>query len=53
MREFGFEPRSTADAFNDFITGRGLRGRDAVRAAEAGILAAIRQVRATAGDSRA
>jgi UDP-glucose 4-epimerase len=49
VKEFGFEPRSTAEAFEDFIRAHrpgALLGADAVRAAERTILDAIRQLRA-------
>ncbi len=47
--EFGFEPRSTPEAFDDFIAAHrpgALLGADVVRAAERTILDMIRQVRA-------
>jgi UDP-glucose 4-epimerase len=49
VHEFGFEPRSTAEAFDDFIKAhrdRELFGPDTIRAAERAILESIRQVRA-------
>ena len=49
VREFGFEPRSTAAAFDDFLSaqrGRPLFRPDALRAVEHAILESIRQVRA-------
>ncbi len=48
IEEFGFEPRSTAAAFDDFIRGAGYGplGPDRVRAAEQVILERIRQARA-------
>jgi UDP-glucose 4-epimerase len=49
VKEFGFEPRSTAEAFDDFIRAHqpgAVLGADVVRAAERTILDAIRQVRA-------
>src|ERR1051326_5826504 len=48
VKEFDFEPRSTADAFADFLRGRGEGPLpvDSIRAAESTILAQIRQVRA-------
>jgi UDP-glucose 4-epimerase len=48
IQEFGFEPRSTAAAFDDFIRGAGLGplGPDRVRAAEQSILNSIRRARA-------
>jgi UDP-glucose 4-epimerase len=49
VKEFGFEPRSTADAFGEFIAAQrsgALLGPDVVRAAERVILDRIRQVRA-------
>jgi len=51
VAEFGFEPRSTADAFADFLRGRGEGPlpSDTIRAAENAILAQIRQVRAGIG----
>ncbi|HEX6500725.1 MAG TPA: NAD-dependent epimerase/dehydratase family protein [Micromonosporaceae bacterium] len=46
VREFGYQPRSTADAFDDFVRGHGeVLPRDAVHAAEQVILAQIRAVR--------
>jgi UDP-glucose 4-epimerase len=50
--EFGFEPRSTAVAFADFLRGHtsgAVLPREAVRAAELAILDQIRQVRAGVG----
>jgi UDP-glucose 4-epimerase len=52
IEEFGFEPRTTADAFADFLRGHAagrLLPREAVAAAEREILAQIRQVRSRAG----
>jgi UDP-glucose 4-epimerase len=49
VKEFGFEPRSTAEAFDEFIAAQrsgALLGADVVRAAERVILERIRQVRA-------
>jgi len=48
VTEFGFEPRPTAAAFDDFIRGAGFGpvGPDRVRAAEATILDGIRRARA-------
>jgi UDP-glucose 4-epimerase len=49
VREFGFAPRTTAAAFNDFLAGTGAGGilpREAVALAEAGILQGIRAARA-------
>jgi UDP-glucose 4-epimerase len=49
VEEFGFEPRSTSEAFDEFIRGQGsdaLLGPDVVRAVERSILNKIRQVRA-------
>jgi UDP-glucose 4-epimerase len=49
VKEFGFEPRSTADAFEEFIAAQregALLGPEVVRAAERVILERIRQVRA-------
>jgi UDP-glucose 4-epimerase len=47
-KSFGVTPRSTPEAFADFLRGRGgaLLGRDRLVAAERAILAGIRQVRA-------
>lgn len=48
VREFGFTPRTTAAAFNDFLAGTGAGGilpREAVALAELGILTAIRAAR--------
>lgn len=46
VREFGFQPRSTVEAFDDFVRGHGeVLPRDAVRAAEQAILAQIRAAR--------
>ena len=50
-REYGFTPRSTADAFDDFIRahhGRAVVTRDQLAAAEQLVLDRIRQVRAAA-----
>jgi UDP-glucose 4-epimerase len=49
VHEFGFTPRTTAAAFNDFLAGTGAGGivpREAVALAEMGILTAIRAARA-------
>jgi UDP-glucose 4-epimerase len=48
IEEFGFEPRPTADAFDDFIRGAGFGpvGPDAVKNAEHVILDRIRRARA-------
>jgi UDP-glucose 4-epimerase len=49
VREFGFAPRTTAAAFNDFLAGTGAGGilpREGVALAEAGILQGIRAARA-------
>jgi UDP-glucose 4-epimerase len=49
VTEFGFEPRSTAAAFADFLRGHegdGPLPTDAIRAAESLLLSQIRQVRA-------
>jgi UDP-glucose 4-epimerase len=54
VREFGFEPRPTAAAFDDFIRGAGFGplGPDTVRGAERAILERIRRARAALeGDS--
>ena len=47
VEEFGFEPRPTAVAFDEFVKGQGFGplGPDRVRAAEQAILERIRQVR--------
>ncbi len=48
VHEFGFTPRTTAAAFNDFLAGTGAGGllpREAVALAETGILTAIRAAR--------
>jgi UDP-glucose 4-epimerase len=48
IEEFGFTPRTTAEAFADFLLGTeagGLLPHDAIRAAERNILARIRQAR--------
>ena len=48
VRQFGFTPRSTAAAFDDFLAGTGAGGilpREAVALAELGILAGIRAAR--------
>jgi UDP-glucose 4-epimerase len=50
IEEYGFTPRSTAAAFDDFLRGHALgalAGPDRLAAAERAVLAAIRQVRAT------
>jgi len=57
IEEFGFQPRSTEDAFADLVQGRGLRRPggfatvrpEAMAAAEASILDGIRAVRAATG----
>ena len=49
VKEFGFEPRSTAEAFGEFIAAQksgALLGPDVVRAAERVILERVQQVRA-------
>lgn len=48
VEEFGFEPRSTADAFADFLRGQtaGVLPNESVRSAEEAILEQIRAVRA-------
>jgi UDP-glucose 4-epimerase len=49
VREFGFEPRSTPDAFDEFIRAQrpgALFGPDALRSIERSVLDKIRQVRA-------
>ncbi len=49
IEEYGFTPRSTAAAFDDFLRGHALgalAGPDRLVAAERAVLAAIRQVRA-------
>jgi len=54
-REYGFTPRSTAAAFDDFLRGHRLgapASPDRLAAAESAVLAAIRQVRATVGKDR-
>jgi UDP-glucose 4-epimerase len=50
--EFGFTPRTTAAAFDDFITGHagGTLSADRLEAAEKAILDGIRRVRASATD---
>lgn len=59
IKEFGVAPRSTAEAFADFLRGQGrggVVGRERLVAAEQAILAGIRQVRAArdgGGDVRA
>jgi UDP-glucose 4-epimerase len=54
IKEYGFRPRSTAAAFDDFVRGQGFGplGPDAVKAAERVILDRIRQVRATVKGNR-
>ncbi len=54
IEEFGFEPRSTAAAFDDFIRGAGFGpvGPDAVRAAEHVILERIRRARTAVEGNR-
>jgi UDP-glucose 4-epimerase len=49
-REFGFTPRTTAEAFDDFVTGHaaGSLNADRLAAAEQAILDGIRRVRAAA-----
>jgi UDP-glucose 4-epimerase len=52
VKEYGFTPRSTSDAFDDFIRaqkGRAVLGPDAIRAAERVVLDTIRQVREARG----
>ena len=51
VEEFGFTPRSTAAAFDDFLARQdgGVLSADRLAAAEQAILDAIRQVRAVAG----
>src|SRR5262245_60184162 len=52
IREYGFTPRSTAEAFADFVRAHELGtvlGRDRLAAAERAILDRIRQVRTTVG----
>ncbi len=53
-REYGFEPRSTAAAFDDFVRGQGLGvlGPHTVQAAEQTILDRIRQVRTVVKGNR-
>jgi len=53
VREFGFTPRTTAEAFEDFIEGHANGSSltaDRLAAAEQAILDGIRRVRAAAGD---
>jgi UDP-glucose 4-epimerase len=54
VREYGFEPRSTPDAFDDFLRGEGLGlvRPDAVQSAEQAILDRIRQARTAIGAAR-
>jgi UDP-glucose 4-epimerase len=50
--EFGFEPRPTPDAFEDFLGGTGRGGvlpREAVRAAEQVVLDGLRRARTAIG----
>lgn len=52
VREYGFEPRPTSEAFDDFLRGTGegeVLPREAVRAAEKLVLDRIRQARAALG----
>src|SRR3954470_10703050 len=54
VREFGFEPRTTAEAFDDFITGHAGGSSltaDRLVAAERAILDGVRRVRATAAET--
>ena len=53
VREFGFTPRTTAEAFDDFIRGHANGSsltHDRLAAAEQAILDGIRRVRATAAE---
>jgi UDP-glucose 4-epimerase len=52
VREFGFTPRTTAEAFDDFIAGHagGSLNADRLAAAEQAILDGIRRVRAAAAE---
>jgi UDP-glucose 4-epimerase len=53
VREFGFTPRSTAEAFDDFVRGHSGGGSltaDRLVSAERAILDGIRRVRAAATD---
>ncbi|WP_239075296.1 NAD-dependent epimerase/dehydratase family protein [Planosporangium flavigriseum] len=54
IEEFGFEPRSTAAAFDDFIRGAGFGplGPHRVRAAERSILESIQRIRGTVEGDR-
>ena len=54
VKEFGFTPRTTAEAFDDFIQGHGVGASltvDRLAAAENAILEGIRAVRASAASS--
>jgi len=59
IKEYGYTPRSTAEAFNDLIQGRGLHGHgplsllrpETVGAAEARVLDGVRSVRRALGGS--
>jgi UDP-glucose 4-epimerase len=55
-KEYGITPRTTAEAFADFLRGRGaagaLLGRDRLVAAEQAILAGIKRVREARGRDR-
>jgi UDP-glucose 4-epimerase len=54
VREFGFTPRSTAEAFDDFVRGHATGSSltaDRLAAAERAILDGVRRVRATAGEN--
>ncbi|GGK83266.1 NAD-dependent epimerase/dehydratase family protein [Mangrovihabitans endophyticus] len=56
VREFGFAPRTTAEAFQDFITGHANGSSltaDRLAAAERAILDGIRKVRASVGGEHA
>ncbi len=48
VEEFGFQPRRTAEAFDDFLRGQsaGMLPKESIQAAEQAILARIRQARA-------
>lgn len=52
--EFGYTPRTTAEAFDDFLLGSGTGPvtRDAVSAAERAVRDGVRQARAAAGGGR-
>lgn len=49
VHEFGFRPRGTAEAFDDFLRGQsdGMLPNEAIKAAEQAILAQIKAVRAS------